>query len=88
MNDFDVVLNAIWEVHAKWQNLGLALGILPSDLEVVKKDSPGDAEECFRAVVRLWLTREDPRPTWAALVEALQLPMLQYGALAARIQAL
>ena len=88
MNDFDVVVNAIWEARAKWQNIGLALGIPYSDIEVVKKDSPGDAEECFRSVIRLWLTREDPRPTWAALVEVLKSPMVQYGFLAARIQAL
>ena len=88
MNDFDVVLNAIWEIRAEWQNLGLSLGIPYSDIEVIKKDSPGDAEDCFRAVIRLWLTREDPKPTWAALVEALQSPMLRHVALAARIQAL
>ena len=88
INDFDVVLEAIWDARVKWFNLGLALGISVIDLDVIKKDAGQNVDASICAVIKLWLTQEDPRPTWAALVDALRSPMVMFEALAARIQAL
>ena len=88
INDFDVVLEAIWDARVEWFNLGLALGISITDMQAIKQEAGPSVEACFRAVIKSWLTQEDPRPTWAALVEALRSPMVMLGNLAARIQAL
>ena len=88
INDFDVVLEAIWDARVEWFNLGLALGISITDMQVIKEEAGPSVEACFRAIIKSWLTQEEPRPTWAAMVKALQSPMVMFGNLAARIQAL
>lgn len=57
-------------------------------MEAIKQEVDRSVDAGIRAVIKLWLTQEEPRPTWAALVEALRSPILMFEALAARIQAL
>ena len=88
INDLNDVLKAIWDARAKWESIGLSLGILYADLEVIKQEAGPSIDARFRAMVEFWLTRKEPRPTWAALVDALKSPVVGLIALAHRIQAL
>ena len=54
----------------RWYELGLQLGVDDVDLEVIKRNNPGDLEACRRGMFRAWL-RITTSPSYQQLVEAL-----------------
>ena len=54
----------------RWYELGLQLGVDDTELEVIKRNNPGDLEACRREMFRAWL-RITPSPSYQQLVEAL-----------------
>ena len=54
----------------RWYELGLQLGVDDTELEVIKRNNPGDLEACRRESFRAWL-RITPSPSYQQLVEAL-----------------
>ena len=54
----------------RWYELGLQLGVKDTELEVIKRNNPGDLEACRRDMFRAWL-RITPSPSYQQLVEAL-----------------
>ena len=54
----------------RWYDLGLQLGVEDTELEVIKRNNPGDLETCRREMFRAWL-RITPSPSYQQLVEAL-----------------
>ena len=72
----------------QWMNIGLSLGISPSDLDAIKTEAGPSADACLRAVIEFWLTHKKLSPTWAALAAALRSPIVGYMSLAHKIQAL
>ena len=54
----------------RWYELGLQLGVDDRELEVIKRNNPGDLEACRRDMFRAWL-RITPSPSYQQLVEAL-----------------
>ena len=87
MKDLRKIQRIIWEARAKWYNIGLELDINPGTLDAIKANNE-DVEDRFRAMLTTWLKMVQPRPTLAALTEALQSPAVGFGHLAERIQAL
>ena len=87
MKDLGKVQNTAWESRAKWYNIGLALEIDPGTLDVVQVNNR-DVDDCFRAMLATWLKMVRPKPTLAALAEALQSPTVGFGHLAEQILAL
>ena len=55
---------------AEWYDLGLQLGIGDEDLDVIKRDNPGNLKACKREMFRAWL-KITPNPSYQQLVEAL-----------------
>lgn len=68
------IQSLLWDVRFKWHNIGLALGIDPSTLEVVKRSNLHVVDDCFSQMLLKWLRRGDCVPCWKALAEALRSP--------------
>ena len=87
MKDLRKVQRATWDARAKWYNIGLELEIDPGTLDTIKNDN-NNSDDQFRAMLTTWLKTVQPKPTLAALAEALQSPTVGFEHLAERIQAL
>lgn len=72
----------VWEARSKWYNIGVNLSISPDTLDTIQSDNHHVSENCFMAVLKVWLRRVQPRPTWDELAEALRSPTVGYGHLA------
>ena len=81
IKDLRKVQRATWEARAKWYNIGLELDVDPGSLDAIE-GSNKNIEDCFRAMLTAWLKMSQPKPTGAALAEALQSPTVGYGHLA------
>ncbi len=68
---FRDVQNKLWTVRSKWFNLGIELGLYLDDLEVIRRDHRY-IDEQFPRMIRTWLERREPKPTWQAIIAALQ----------------
>ena len=55
----------------RWYNLGLAIGLLPDELDTIKLASRDQPDVCLREMLLLWLSKTSPRPTRKVLIEAL-----------------
>ena len=84
INDLGVVIEAVWEARSKWYNIGLKLGISPGTLDAIKGANQ-NPDECFTDMIKDWLNNGKPRPTWAAMTEALESRMVGYGDLAKKL---
>ena len=84
VKDLSVVQNKLWDARSKWRYIGLDLGILASDLEVIKKDGD-DTDEKFHSMLLKWLC-EGKNCTWEALIKALSSPSVGQTTLARSIQ--
>ena len=67
------ILRELFTNAAEWMNIGVFLGI-----EIGKLDTIGTAENhkpqnCLREMLRIWLNRVSPPPSWAAIAEAVEL---------------
>ena len=87
MKDLRKVQRATWEARAKWYNIGLELDIDPGTLDTIKNDND-NSDDRFRAMLTIWLKMVQPKPTLAALAEALQSPTVGFGHLAEQVLAL
>ena len=86
IGDFRVVRKAIWDVRAKWCDVGVELCLDVNSLDVIKKDYQ-KVDECFSMMLKSWLNQEcAPQPTWSALVEALKSPIIDNPRLAQELE--
>ena len=82
--DLRTVRNAVYDVAAKWYDLGLELGI-PADYLDTIKTSHSDPQDCLREMLRRWLSGVDPEPSWKVLSDALRNQAVGFQYLADRI---
>ena len=82
IHDLHKVLKATWEARAKWYNCGLALGLTAGTLDAVKKGNIGDCGDCFTEMLKEWLQKVRPPPSWRALCIALEDPSVGHDELA------
>ena len=87
INDLRKIQRVAWESRAQWYNIGLELDIDPGTLDVIEGNNK-DINNCFRAMLTSWLKMIRPKPTLAALAEALQSPTVGFGHLAEQILSL
>ncbi len=55
---------------SKWYQIGIFLDMEPGMLDTIKTNNPNDDEVCLMCMIKEWLNRSNPRPTWGELVEA------------------
>ena len=73
---------AIWDARSKWYDIGVGLCVSPDTLDVIEENKRGVCDACFREMLKEWLRRPKPHPTWTELAEVLRSPMIGYGHLA------
>ena len=81
IDDFVLVFEETYEARAKWYDLGLALRVPEDALDSIKLrcSCPKDG---LREMLKTWLRRVEPQPTWTALMKALGSKLVEEGALA------
>ena len=81
IDDLALVFEEAYEARAKWHDLGLALRVPEDELQSIESrcSRPKDG---LREMLRTWLRRVEPLPTWAALVKALASKLVEEGPLA------
>ena len=71
------IISQCHDVAAQWLDLGIRLGVLLPTLETIQANHKGDVTRCLSTLISTWLKRakgdvkEDVRPTWKSLCEAL-----------------
>ena len=82
-DDMGTVTNEIWKVRASFYNLGMNLKIDAGTLDVAKRE--GDDGEALNLVIKTWLKKNKPKPTWKALIQALRQKNMKAETLAEKI---
>ena len=54
-----------------WEDIGIQLNVDDGVLAQVKADN-SDSRSCLREMLRYWLRRVDPQPSWKELTDALR----------------
>lgn len=60
-------------VSADWEDIGLLLKLSQGSLEVIKSNYPSQAKKCFREMIKIWIKQVDSPPSWAAIIEAINI---------------
>ena len=67
------LLRELSEAAADWEDIGMMLNLNQGSLNTIKGDFPNQSKKCFREMIKLWFKQVDPRPSWSALVEPLEI---------------
>ena len=78
------MFRAVLDARAKWYDIGLELKIDAASLDAIQEDNPRNVQNCLRDMLKKWL-RSQLNPTWGAIVEALESPLVDEGVLASNI---
>ena len=70
--DLKTVQDALKSAASKWYALGLQLGFSSTTLHAVESERGQEPSYYLNEMLKLWLEREDPRPSWRVLIEALK----------------
>jgi hypothetical protein len=81
------VLKTMWEARVKWYYIGLELSISPGTLDSISKANNQNPDDCLTVMIKDWLRSGKPKPSWAALANALKSPMVGYAQLAEKLSA-
>ena len=84
IKDLCDIQECVWNARTEWHNIGLKLKIHPETLREIEGNNK-DIGKCFRAMLTIWLKTVDPKPTLAALAEALRSPMVGHEHLAEQL---
>ena len=60
------------KVASKWENIGVLLNVDDGRLSNIKVDNHGESRDCLREMLRIWLKKVDPPPSWNDIIEALE----------------
>ncbi len=74
-SDLLTLMDELHEVRAKWENIGLGLGVTQGTLEAIKLQYR-DPLDCLREVLKEWLKCVDPAPCWGSLIKILRRPAI------------
>ena len=69
----DLLKELYAKVSDKWEDIGILLGIEPGRLDAIKTAENHTAQSCLREMLKIWLKRVSPPPSWAAITEAVEL---------------
>ena len=81
-----LLMRNLKNIAAFWEDLGIELDVDDGKLKCIKTDNHGDCTSCLRELLRTWLNRVDPEPTWEAIAEAVE-NGTQYQEVASKIRA-
>ena len=59
------------KIANEWEDIGIQLDIEEGRLKQINLDKAGDSKACLREMLRVWLSRVAPPPSWSAMADAL-----------------
>ena len=68
----DLMTELLNTVSDKWENIGILLGIEPGKLDTIKA-AESLPQNCLREMLKIWLKRVSPPPSWTAIADAVDL---------------
>ena len=71
IDDLKEVQDKLFGVSNKWYDIGLQLLLSANDLDSIEANS-NSTQHCLREMLKRWLRRVNPHPTWKAVVDALK----------------
>ena len=86
IDDLKDVQEELIDVSNKWYNIGLQLNLQPGDLDNIKLTEHVDVRSCLCEMLKSWLKRVHPSPTWQLLVKALSSRSVSEADLAKRMK--
>ena len=71
IDDLKVLQEKLFDVSNKWYDIGLQLLLNADTLDNIEANS-GSTQHCLREMLKKWLRKVNPYPTWKAVVDALK----------------
>ena len=71
LDDLDQVFEELHDVSPQWYKIGLQLKLSPDTMDKIKGEER-DSNDQLIEMLKVWLKRVEPKPTWEALVQALR----------------
>ena len=84
INDLKAVYNKVQDARSQWYMFGLELGIVADELDPIKSLCRGETIESLLEVLKIFLRRAKPKPTWQLLADGLN--GVGYGAIAEQLR--
>ena len=74
INDLNDVFQECKQFSAKWDMIGLNLGIASTTIAIINRDNPNSCERCMYQMLAKWLQRENEKcvPNWRSLCQSLR----------------
>ena len=74
INDLNEVYQECKQFSAKWDTIGLNLGVASTSIAIINRDNPNSCERCMYQMLTKWLQRENETcvPTWRNFSRALR----------------
>ena len=66
------LLKELYTNASEWMNIGVFLGIEIGKLDTIKTAENHKPQNCLREMLRIWLNRVPPPPSWAAIADAVE----------------
>ena len=82
----DLMNKVASKVPAKWRQISIQLGLMPSDQERFMASNPNDPIQCFTSVFRVWMNRATRPYTWSTVIQALEAPAVDEVQLAQELR--
>lgn len=67
------LLKELCSTASQWENIGIYLGMDSSNLDIIKATEKSNSLNCLREMLKVWIRRIDPPPSWSAIAEAIEL---------------
>ena len=68
----DLIKELLTKASDKWENIGILLGVEPGRLDAIKA-AENLPQNCLREMLKIWLNRVSPPPSWTAIAETIDL---------------
>ena len=69
----DLMRELLSTASDKWENIGILVGIEPGRLDAIKVAEHHVPQSCLREMLKIWLKRVSPPPSWSAIADAVDL---------------
>ena len=79
--DFPSVLRSVLDILHMWDDLGIALGLKMSELNVIEREK-ATLKDRMKAVLLAWLQGRGLAPSWQTLCKALRDKLVERGDIA------
>ena len=70
--DLKTVFKQLLPISTEWKSIGLFLDLPPNSLKRIATEEQG-INGCLQAMLDEWLKQVDPHPSWAQLIQAVEL---------------